>query len=61
MSITINLYYTGKNGKAREFAQEMLSVCIVDAVRAEEGNEKYEYFIPLEDSETILLIDRWKN
>ena len=33
----------------------------MDAVRAEEGNEKYEYFIPLEDSETILLIDRWKN
>lgn len=61
MSITINLYYTGKNGKAREFAQEMLSSGIVDAVRAEEGNEKYEYFIPLEDSETILLIDRWKN
>ena len=61
MSITSNLYYTGKNGKAREFAQEMLSSGIVDAVRAEEGNEKYEYFIPLEDSETILLIDRWKN
>ena len=34
---------------------------IVDAVRAEEGNERYEYFFSMEDAETVLLIDRWKN
>ena len=27
----------------------------------EPGNEKYKYFIPLDDPETILLIDSWKN
>lgn len=61
MSITVNLYYTGKNGSARKFAEEMVSRGIVDRVRAEEGNERYEYFIPMEDEETVLLIDRWKN
>lgn len=30
-------------------------------IRKEPGNEKYEYFIPLDDPETILLIDSWKN
>ena len=59
MSITINIYYTGKNGSARQFAEEMTSTGIVDAIRAEEGNEKYEYFFPMDDSETVLLIDRW--
>ena len=44
MSITINLYYTGTNGNARKFAEEMVVSGIVEAVRAEEGNEKYEYF-----------------
>ena len=34
---------------------------IVDQVRAEEGNERYEYFFPMEDPETVLLIDRWKD
>ncbi len=34
---------------------------IVDAIRAEEGNERYEYFFPMEDEETVLLIDRWRN
>ncbi len=61
MSITVNLYYTGTNGNARKFAEEMVSSGIVDAVRAEEGNERYEYFFPMDDPETVLLIDRWKN
>lgn len=61
MSIIVNLYYTGKDGNARKFAEEMTARGIVDAVRAEEGNERYEYFFPMEDEETVLLIDRWKD
>lgn len=61
MSITVNLYYTGKNGSARKFAEEMVACGLVEAVRAEEGNERYEYFFPMEDPETVLLIDRWKD
>lgn len=61
MSLTVNLYYTGKNGNARKFAEEMVSSGIVDEVRAEEGNERYEYFFPMDDPETVLLIDRWRD
>lgn len=61
MSITVNLYYTGKNGSARKFAEEMVACGLVDAVRAEEGNERYEYFFPMDDPETVLLIDRWRD
>ena len=61
MSIIVNLYYTGRNGNARKFAEEMTARGIVDAVRTEEGNERYEYFFPMEDAETVLLIDRWKD
>ena len=61
MSITVNLYYTGRNGSARRFAEEMTASGIVDAVRAEEGNERYEYFLPMDDPETVLLIDRWRD
>lgn len=34
MSLVINIYYTGLNGSAREFAKEMISSGIVDRVRA---------------------------
>ncbi len=61
MSLTINIYYTGENGNARKFAEEMVSSGLVDKIRAEEGNEKYEYFFPMEDKETVMLVDRWKS
>ena len=61
MSFTINIYYTGENGSARKFAEEMVEKGVVDRVRAEEGNKKYEYFFPMDDPETVLLIDRWES
>ena len=61
MSITVNLYYKGSNGSARAFAEEMEARGVADAIRAEEGNERYEYFIPMNDAETVLLIDSWKD
>ena len=39
--ITVNLYYTGVNGKARLFAQEMESSGTAAAIRAENGNIRY--------------------
>ena len=59
MAITMNLYYTGTNGAARTFAAEMEASGTADAIRAMEGNLRYEYFQPLDDPETILLIDSW--
>ncbi|MBR3227821.1 MAG: antibiotic biosynthesis monooxygenase, partial [Erysipelotrichaceae bacterium] len=32
-----------------------------DAIRAEEGNLRYQYFQPLNDPETVLLIDSWRD
>ena len=59
--ITVNLYYTGVNGKARLFAQEMESSGTAAAIRAEQGNICYEYFFPMNDPETVLLIDAWES
>ncbi|MDE5758442.1 MAG: antibiotic biosynthesis monooxygenase [Allobaculum sp.] len=61
MSIVVNLYYTGENGSAQRFVQDMIQKGIVDRIRAQEGNLGYEYFLSLDDPETILLIDRWEN
>ena len=61
MAITVNIYYTGKGGNVRKFAGDMLSLGIVDEIRKEEGNLRYEYFLPLDDEDTLLLIDSWEN
>ena len=59
--ITVNLYYTGEQGRARAFAEEMVRSGVVSAIRAEEGNLRYEYFFPMDDPETVLLIDQWRD
>lgn len=61
MAITVNLYYTGKNGAARAFAEEMISSGTVDLIKNEHGNLKYDYFIKMDEPETVLLIDSWES
>ena len=57
--ITVNLYYKGTNGSALAFAREMEASGIAADIRKEPGNLRYQYFQPLDDPETVLLIDSW--
>lgn len=57
----VHIYYTGTNGSAGKFVQEMVSCGVVQDIRAQEGNLRYEYFFPMDDKETVLLIDSWKD
>lgn len=61
MAITVNIYYSGANGNAKKFAEEMISSGVVSEIRAEEGNLRYEYFFKMNDDDTVLLIDSWKD
>jgi quinol monooxygenase YgiN len=61
MAITINIYYKGKDGSARKFAEEMVASGVARDIRAESGNLRYEYFFPMEDEETVMLVDSWEN
>ena len=59
--ITVNIYYKGEKDNARLFAEEMQKLGIVDKIRQEKGNIRYEYFYPVLDPQTVLLIDSWEN
>lgn len=61
MSLTMNLYYTGEGNNAQKFAQEMEKSGIAAQIRQQPGNLRYEYFQPLNDPHTVLLIDTWKD
>ena len=61
MQITINIRYTGKNDSVKYFLQEMKDSGTIDAIRAEAGNLRYEYYWSLEDPDTVLLIDSWES
>ena len=59
MSIVVHLYYTGESENARKFAEEMEKSGVAARIRAEAGNERYEYFFPMNDPHAVLLIDQW--
>lgn len=61
MNITFNIYYKSENENAKKFAEEMISSGIVDEIRSKKGNLRYEYFIPVNDNNTVLLTDSWEN
>lgn len=57
--ITLHLFYTGTPGAAVRFAEEMESSGVAAQIRREPGNLRYEYFRPMNDPDTVLLIDAW--
>ena len=59
--ITVIIRYKGINGAAKKFVNEMISSHLVDSIRKEEGNLRYEYLYPLDDHESVILIDSWIN
>ena len=59
--ITINITYTGEGQNAKLFMEEMIGSGVVDSIRKEPGNIRYDYYIPVEDPESIFLIDSWEN
>ena len=61
MALILHLYYTGVGDHARRFAEDMETSGVADRIRAEEGNLRYEYYLPLNDAKTVLLIDAWRD
>lgn len=59
--ILMHLYYQGKPGQAKKFVKEMMESGLVEKIRNEPGNLQYEYFIPFDREDAILLVDRWEN
>ncbi len=57
--LTINIRYSGQNGSARKYVEEMESSGIAARIRAIEGCIRYDYFFPADDPEGLLLIDEW--
>ena len=59
--ITMLIYYRGSVGAAGSFVAQMEAEGIAADIRREPGCVRYEYFQPLDEPGTILLLDTWKD
>lgn len=61
MTITLNVYYKGKDGSACRFVEDMVSEGILGDVRAEDGCLGYSYYSSMDDDEVVLLVEHWRD
>lgn len=59
--ITINIRYNAPDGNALRYMEEMNQMGFVDSIRAIPGCLRYDYFIPQDDPQSVLLIDSWED
>ncbi len=59
--IVLNVTYRCKPDMRENFLERIIAEGIDEASRREEGNIKYDYYIPFDGSDELLLIEKWKD
>ena len=59
--LLLNVTYTMKPGMRDTFLNEVQAQGIQAAVRHEDGCLQYDYYLPVEASDTLLLVERWRD
>ena len=57
--IVLNVTYKCRPGLRDAFLEAIRAEGLDAASRAEAGNLKYDYYIPFEDSDDLLLVEKW--
>lgn len=59
--ILVNVRYTIKSGKREEFLIKVTEQGIIRESKAEQGNFKYEYYLPTDAENELFLMEMWIN
>ena len=59
--IVLNVTYKCKPEMREEFLEMIYTEGIDVACRAEDGNLKYDYYTPVDGSDDLLLIEKWRD
>lgn len=59
--LTMIVYYRCKDGQRDAFMAEIKNGKIAENSRVEPGNKQYDYFIPVDDANTVLLLEKWES
>ena len=59
--IVLNVTYKCKPDMREEFLEAIMTEGLDVASRSEEGNIKYDYYIPTDDNDELLLVEKWKD
>lgn len=57
----LNVTYKCKPGMAKAFLESIQTQGIDAAVRAEDGNLKYDYYFPADGGDELFLLEKWRD
>ena len=60
MSFGVNVTYRVKPGRGQEFLDELSAAGIRDIVLKEEGGIRYDFYLPVEKRDEVLLVECWE-
>lgn len=60
-NIIIHCYYTGAEGAARGFIEEMQTSGLQQEVWSEDGCLQYDYFLSARDGNVGALLEKWRD
>lgn len=55
----VNVTYTMKPGARAAYLAELAAQGIREAVRREDGCLQYDYFLPVDEADRLLLVEKW--
>lgn len=58
--IIIFVTYTAKTGTREKFVNEIFSGNLLETIRNEEGCISYDYYYPVQEKDSITLIEKWE-
>ncbi len=59
--IVLNVIYKCKPDMREEFLEAIMTEGIDVASRSEAGNIRYDYYIPVNGGDDLLLVEKWKD
>ncbi len=59
--IVLNVTYKCKPDMKEEFLEMIITEGIDTASRAEAGNLRYDYYLPADGRDELLLVEKWKD
>ena len=57
----ITLQYFAKPGRREEFLHRIVTGGILDAIRKEDGCQRYDYYLSCQNEDEVLLLEEWES
>lgn len=59
--LTLLVKYTAKPGCREKYVDQVISSGLLDAIRAENGCLRYDYYFSVQEENVILLVEQWES